>query len=898
MKKVSTKLLFLIVLSMGIGFSYLTSGLTIRGNTGVSGNSWDIYFDNIQVSSGSINAGLPTITNNTTINYSATFEKPGDFYEFTVDAVNNGTINAIIDQISVTNLDENALKLFNYTVTYLDGDMVQKNDILEAKDSRTYKIHIEFKRDITEEDLSSTDIPLNLSFEINYVRTNETINKIFYAQLWEYDYTGHEEMLSLPYDGEYRLEVWGAQGGNVDSTHIGGYGGYSTGTVTLNKNDNLYINVGGQGIFSSSASTFSGGYNGGGNGRRFGEDTKGVGTGGGATHIATTSGLLKNLSSNKDSILIVAGGGGGGAYPYFGSNNWYSSNGGNAGGYVGNSAVGVSGYSYSANWYPCLGGSQSTMSSFIGGGERKYNGNVGTFGQGGFYNVSNASSAGGGGGYYGGASCRNWSGGGGSGYIGSSLLTNKAMYCYDCQEPNSSVENYDNIKTISTTNVSDKAISEYAKKENGYARIIYGNSDIYLANFNKIGESANIDNLKLNFRTGEISFDTTLSNTTEYAEFSFYIINESDTNYYISKIIKENYDSSKIEYNVTYEDGENVSKNDFIGISDRKKIIVKVRLLDSNITLNNEKFKLTITLNQAKDSSSYNRTFWVFNYKGKENTFKASLTGKYKLEVWGAQGGNVDSTHIGGYGGYSTGTVTLNKNDNLYINVGGQGIFSSSASTFSGGYNGGGNGRRFGEDTKGVGTGGGATHIATTSGLLKNLSSNKDSILIVAGGGGGGAYPYFGSNNWYSSNGGNAGGYVGNSAVGVSGYSYSANWYPCLGGSQSTMSSFIGGGERKYNGNVGTFGQGGFYNVSNASSAGGGGGYYGGASCRNWSGGGGSGYIGSSLLTNKAMYCYNCNTSDDESTKTISTTDVSETPISQYAKIGNGYAKITYLGSE
>lgn len=41
------------------------------------------------------------------------------------------------------------------------------------------------------------------------------------------------------------------------------------------------------------------------------------------------------------------------------------------------------------------------------------------------------------------------------------------------------------------------------------------------------------------------------------------------------------------------------------------------------------------------------------------------------------------------------------------------------------------------------------------------------------------------------------------------------------------------------------------------------------------------------------MYCYNCKSSDEEQIKTVSTTSTSETPTSNYAKIGNGYAKIT-----
>ena len=60
-------------------------------------------------------------------------------------------------------------------------------------------------------------------------------------------------------------------------------------------------------------------------------------------------------------------------------------------------------------------------------------------------------------------------------------------------------------------------------------------------------------------------------------------------------------------------------------------------------------------------------------------------------------------------------------------------------------------------------------------------------------------------------------------------------------------------------------------------------------------GGGGSGYIGNHLLTNKAMYCYNCEESNEESTKTISTTCTEETPTSNCAKKGNGYARITLV---
>jgi hypothetical protein len=90
------------------------------------------------------------------------------------------------------------------------------------------------------------------------------------------------------------------------------------------------------------------------------------------------------------------------------------------------------------------------------------------------------------------------------------------------------------------------------------------------------------------------------------------------------------------------------------------------------------------------------------------------------------------------------------------------------------------------------------------------------------------------------------------------------------------------------------------------SSSGGGGGFYGGGSSWGAAGGGGSGYIGNSDLNNKKMVSYynasegltsdtSAHTSNDASTYTVSTTNVSSTPTPDYAKIGNGYIRIKSL---
>ena len=263
-----------------------------------------------------------------------------------------------------------------------------------------------------------------------------------------------------------------------------------------------------------------------------------------------------------------------------------------------------------------------------------------------------------------------------------------------------------------------------------------------------------------------------------------------------------------------------------------------------------------------------------FEYTGEEEVYIIPKDGTYKLETWGAQGGNYNSECIGGYGSYSTGYVMLEKGDKLYINIGGSGSGDGSHTYKAGGYNGGGNGLNNDDYHTRQGSGGGATHIATKSGLLSTLSDSQDSILIVSGGGGAGSA----NSVIMCVSGGHAGGYEGNNG----GTYKEGSWY----------ATGSGGTQSQVDGVNGTFGQGGSSIPSGA-----GGGYYGG-SADNYSSGGGSGYIGNAKLTNKAMYCYNCTKSSEESTRTISTTDVSEIPKENYAKKGNGYAKITLLNND
>ncbi len=261
---------------------------------------------------------------------------------------------------------------------------------------------------------------------------------------------------------------------------------------------------------------------------------------------------------------------------------------------------------------------------------------------------------------------------------------------------------------------------------------------------------------------------------------------------------------------------------------------------------------------------------WKFDYTGSEQEFIVPCDGEYKIELWGAQGGASNSTYIGGYGGYSKGNANLTKTKKVYINVGGAGQTNNvpySSKGAKGGYNGGGTANPHSGVNHLYGAGGGATHIAFLSGQLYKLENYKDKILIVSGGGGGGRWQTNYTEGHYGY-GGHGGGFIGGNGTDNHG-NYGS------GGTQTGK----------------TFGKG----ANNLAQAAGGGGFFGGtAGC---SGGGGSGYIGNPLLKEKEMYCYKCQESNEEATKTITTTCTNSSPISNCAKQGHGYAKITYLGN-
>ncbi len=227
-------LLFMLMLGLGLGYAILTQDLTINGITKVKGNNWDIHFERLVVNPDSViladdDVGATIDANdNTLVNYTVTLNSPGDFYEFTVDVVNAGTVDGMIGTI-ISKLNGNTLSLTNplpnyldYTVAYSNGVEIASNQMLVAGDTETFKVRVEFRRDIDNYLLPAADQTNTFSFGISYIQADDHAfarpSSVFESHSWE-------------------TIISNVENGNIDDYHVGDTKavtlGNSLGTHTL-----------------------------------------------------------------------------------------------------------------------------------------------------------------------------------------------------------------------------------------------------------------------------------------------------------------------------------------------------------------------------------------------------------------------------------------------------------------------------------------------------------------------------------------------------------------------------------------------------------------------------------------------------------------------------------------
>ena len=166
-------LILVCVFTLTVAYSALSAVLTINGNARVSAADWDIYLNNPRVTNGSATTDVPVIKTSSTLEFETTLNMPGDFYEFTVDVVNAGDIDAMIENV-VKNpeLSAEQAKFLKYEVSYQNGESITTKQLLAKDTTMPIKVRIEYRKDLVASDLPTGQVVLDLALTLEYTQSD------------------------------------------------------------------------------------------------------------------------------------------------------------------------------------------------------------------------------------------------------------------------------------------------------------------------------------------------------------------------------------------------------------------------------------------------------------------------------------------------------------------------------------------------------------------------------------------------------------------------------------------------------------------------------------------------------------------------------------------------------
>ena len=163
------------VFTLTVAYSALSAVLTINGNARVSAANWDIYLNNPRVTSGSATTNLPEIKTSSTLEFETTLNMPGDYYEFVVDVVNGGDIDAMIENVVKTpDLTTEQAKFLRYEITYQNNEPITTKQLLAKDTTMPIKVRVEYRKDLSNTDLPTNQVVLDLSLTLEYIQSDGT----------------------------------------------------------------------------------------------------------------------------------------------------------------------------------------------------------------------------------------------------------------------------------------------------------------------------------------------------------------------------------------------------------------------------------------------------------------------------------------------------------------------------------------------------------------------------------------------------------------------------------------------------------------------------------------------------------------------------------------------------
>ena len=206
-KRLQLLLIVLIaVAALGIGYASISGViLIINGNStaSVDQNNFKVYFVTSNITTGTGTASIDE--NDNTIAYFDMFglTKKGDYAIATYVVRNDSnSVNADLSLIVNTNNNE----------YFKVSEQIEKDFIMPGEETL-----VTLKVEMIKTPISSIET-VNVSARIKAYPTNESNSNpdsMNVYDLYDFRYTGSVEQFTAPVSGTYRLEAWGAQGGDA-----------------------------------------------------------------------------------------------------------------------------------------------------------------------------------------------------------------------------------------------------------------------------------------------------------------------------------------------------------------------------------------------------------------------------------------------------------------------------------------------------------------------------------------------------------------------------------------------------------------------------------------------------------------------------------------------------------
>ncbi len=159
-KKIIIITMCTLICIMAVGYAAFATQLTISGTSNIE-STWKVEFTNIAegLKTNGVTIKNPPTASGTTATFDVDLTSPGDTIIYRITVTNNGTLNAIINDITASETGSDAIKF------QITG--IKKGDKLASKATTTFSVSIIYDNSVTSQPTTTNN---KLTVDINYVQ--------------------------------------------------------------------------------------------------------------------------------------------------------------------------------------------------------------------------------------------------------------------------------------------------------------------------------------------------------------------------------------------------------------------------------------------------------------------------------------------------------------------------------------------------------------------------------------------------------------------------------------------------------------------------------------------------------------------------------------------------------